>query len=64
MTLVVGSSPETPIKPTNSFFSHKKQGGVSHTHRGLTIYILKKKYYLKANIEELWKLKYNFTMQK
>jgi hypothetical protein len=37
---------------------HNKQGGVSHC--GLAIYTKK---YLKAK-EELWKLKYNFTMQK
>ncbi len=37
-------------KPTNSFFSPKKQGWPHH----FTL----KNYYLKANLEELWKLKY------
>jgi hypothetical protein len=42
-----------------AFFKRRRIRGVSN--RGLAIYIKK---YLKAKEEELWKLKYNFTMQK
>jgi hypothetical protein len=41
--------------------SKELKQGVRHSHHGLAIYIKKK--YRKAKEEELWKLKYNFTMQ-
>jgi hypothetical protein len=58
----VGSSNDffSPFLGEFSHHGYKNKQGVCQLHCGLAIYIKK---YLKAK-EELWKIKYNFTMQK